>query len=148
MEKFWLLLKEPYKEESSIHPYPEEAPAYPAAMRDDKPTAVAYSGLAITPAHTKRLGRLQALRSLLARIIHERFCCNRRSAATTSLRPEGSQRGSAISRRTIMNNAGYELAFFRAVNDAEADTFRVLVVQTFEGVAVKDADDLASEGGS
>jgi hypothetical protein len=40
------------------------------------------------------------------------------------------------------------LAFFRAVNAAEADTFRVLVVQTFEGVAVKDADDLASEGGS
>jgi hypothetical protein len=45
MEKFWLLLKEPYKEESSIHPYPEEAPAYPAAMKDDKPTAVAYSRL-------------------------------------------------------------------------------------------------------
>jgi len=28
--------------------------------------------------------------SFLARIIHERFCCNRRSAATTSLRPAGS----------------------------------------------------------
>ena len=40
------------------------------------------------------------------------------------------------------------MAFFRAVNAAEADTFRVLVVQTFEGVAVKDADDLAREGGS
>ncbi|ALA59697.1 hypothetical protein NITMOv2_3304 [Nitrospira moscoviensis] len=26
----------------------------------------------------------------LARIIHERFCCNRRSAAATSLRPAGS----------------------------------------------------------
>ena len=43
---------------------------------------------------------------VLARIIHERFCCNRRSAAATSLRPAGSQRDSAISRRTVMNNAG------------------------------------------
>jgi len=32
MEKFWLLLKEPYKEESSIHLYPEEAPVNPTAM--------------------------------------------------------------------------------------------------------------------
>ena len=31
--------------------------------------------------------------SFLARIIHERFCCNRRSAATTSLRPAGSPLG-------------------------------------------------------
>src|SRR2546425_2688488 len=29
----------------------------------------------------------------LARIIHERFCCNRRSAATTCLRPAGSPLG-------------------------------------------------------
>ena len=29
----------------------------------------------------------------LARIIHEHFCCNRRSAATTSLRPAGSPLG-------------------------------------------------------
>ena len=42
----------------------------------------------------------------LTRIIHERFCCNRRSAAATGLRPAGSRRGSAISRRTVMNNAG------------------------------------------
>ena len=28
--------------------------------------------------------------SFLARIIHERFCCNRQSAVTTSLRPAGS----------------------------------------------------------
>ena len=28
--------------------------------------------------------------STLTRMIHERFCCNRRSAATTSLRPSGS----------------------------------------------------------
>jgi len=45
METFWLLLKTPNKEESSTPLYPEEAPAYPSAMRDDKPTAVAYSGL-------------------------------------------------------------------------------------------------------
>ena len=31
--------------------------------------------------------------SFLAHIIHERFCCNRRSAATTSLRPAGSPLG-------------------------------------------------------
>ena len=31
--------------------------------------------------------------SFLARIIHEHFCCNRRSAATTSLRPAGSPLG-------------------------------------------------------
>jgi hypothetical protein len=30
------------------------------------------------------------MRHYSARIIHERFCCNRRSAATTSLRPAGS----------------------------------------------------------
>jgi len=33
------------------------------------------------------------------------------------------------------------LAFLRAVDPAEADTFRVLVVQDFEGVAVEDEDD-------
>ena len=32
------------------------------------------------------------------------------------------------------------LAFLRAVNAAEADAFRVLVVQNFDGVAVEDAD--------
>ena len=33
------------------------------------------------------------MRPYPARIIHERFCCNRRSAATTSLRPAGSPLG-------------------------------------------------------
>ena len=33
------------------------------------------------------------MRHYLARIIHERFCCNRRSAATTSLWPAGSPLG-------------------------------------------------------
>jgi hypothetical protein len=32
------------------------------------------------------------------------------------------------------------LAFLRAVDAAEADTFRALVVQNFEGVTVEDAD--------
>ena len=40
------------------------------------------------------------------------------------------------------------IGLFRAVNVAEVGTFRVLLVKTFEGVAVKDADGLASEGGS
>jgi len=35
-------------------------------------------------------GRLYSQPEGLARIIHEHFCCNRRSAATTSLRPAGS----------------------------------------------------------
>src|SRR2546422_7507375 len=34
--------------------------------------------------------------------------CNRRSAATTSLRPAGFRRGSAVSRRTVMNNRSEE----------------------------------------
>ena len=64
----------------------------------------------------------------LTRIIHEHFCCNRRSAATTSFRPAGSplgphrtarvrigssrlrapvsRRASSMSQRTVMNNAG------------------------------------------
>jgi hypothetical protein len=37
------------------------------------------------------------------------------------------------------------LAFLRTVDPVEADTFRVLVVQDFEGVAVEDGDDLAGE---
>jgi hypothetical protein len=37
------------------------------------------------------------------------------------------------------------LAFPRVFNAAEADRFRVLVVQTFEDSTVKDADDLVSE---
>ena len=32
------------------------------------------------------------------------------------------------------------LAFLRAVDPAEADTFRVLVVEHFDGVAVEDGD--------
>jgi len=35
------------------------------------------------------------------------------------------------------------LAFLRAVDPAEADTFRVLVVQDLEGVAVEDASHFA-----
>jgi len=36
-----------------------------------------------------------------AHIIHELFCCNRRSAAATSLQPAGSRRGSAISQQIM-----------------------------------------------
>ena len=75
------------------------------------------------------LGPLPAVGDLAsAHITHEHFCCNRRSAATTGLRPAGSplgplphctsthrgsglralvsRRGSAISPRTVMNNMG------------------------------------------
>ncbi len=37
------------------------------------------------------------------------------------------------------------LAFLRAVDPAEADAFRVLVVQVFDGVAVEDRDNLAGK---
>ena len=72
--------------------------------------------------------RLLSARQGLTRIIHEHFCCNRRFTATTGLRPADSPpdpqrtarvrvgssrlrapvspRDSAISRRTVMNNAG------------------------------------------
>ena len=39
------------------------------------------------------------------------------------------------------------LAFLRAVDAAEADAFRVVVVQDFDGVAVEDGDDGAGEVG-
>jgi hypothetical protein len=45
------------------------------------------------------------LKGRWARIIHERFCCNRRSAATTSLRPAGSPLGPStycISTRRVL----------------------------------------------
>ena len=41
-----------------------------------------------------------------------------------------------------------DLAVVRAVDTAEADTFRVLVVEDFDGVAVEDGDDGAGEVGS
>lgn len=39
------------------------------------------------------------------------------------------------------------LALLRAVDAAQADTFRVLVVEDFDGVAVEDGDNLAGEVG-
>ena len=39
------------------------------------------------------------------------------------------------------------LAFLRTVDAAESDTFRVVVVQDFDGVAVEDGHDLAGEIG-
>jgi hypothetical protein len=50
--------------------------------------------------------RLLSARQGLTRMIHEHFCCNRRFTATTGLRPGVSPRDSALSRRTVMNNAG------------------------------------------
>ena len=35
------------------------------------------------------------------------------------------------------------LVFLRAIDPAEADAFRVLVVEDFEGIAVEDGDDEA-----
>ena len=44
-----------------------------------------------SPTHSGKLRlRSTTLKRCWARIIHERFCCNHRSAATTSLRPAGS----------------------------------------------------------
>jgi hypothetical protein len=39
------------------------------------------------------------------------------------------------------------LDFLRAVDDTEADTLRVLMVQDFDGIAVEDGDDGAGEAG-
>ena len=40
------------------------------------------------------------------------------------------------------------VTLLRAVNPAEADTFSMVAVQDFDGVAVKDEDNLAGEVGS
>ena len=55
--------------------------------------------------------------------------------------PEGEVRGS------VLGLLAEGLAFLRAVNPAEADAFRMLIVQDFDGVAVEDGDDGAGEGG-
>jgi hypothetical protein len=55
-------------------------------LRSDEQQA---SLLAAAPAgYDQRMDNLTS--ATLARIIHERFCCNRRSAAATGLRPAGS----------------------------------------------------------
>ena len=56
--------------------------------------------------------------------------------------PEGEGRGG------LLGSLAEGLAFLRAVDAAEADAFRVLVVQDFDGVAVEDGDDGAGEVGS
>jgi len=45
----------------------------------------------------------------------------------------------------LLRSHAVGLAFLGAINPAEADAFRVLVVQDFEGVAVEDGDDRAGE---
>jgi len=47
----------------------------------------------------------------------------------------------------MLGSLAERLAFLRAVDAAEADAFRVVVVQHFEGVAVEDGDDGAGEVG-
>jgi hypothetical protein len=39
------------------------------------------------------------------------------------------------------------VAFLRAINPVEADTFRVSVVQDFDGVAIEDGNGLACKAG-
>ena len=53
--------------------------------------------------------------------------------------PKGKGRGGVLGALTE------RLAFLRAIDAVEADTFRLLVVQDFDGVAVEDGDDLAGE---
>lgn len=55
--------------------------------------------------------------------------------------PEGEGRG------RLLRSLAEGLLFLRTIDAAEADAFRVLVVQDFEGVAVEDGDDGAGEVG-
>jgi hypothetical protein len=47
----------------------------------------------------------------------------------------------------LLGSLAEGLAFLRTVDPAEADTFRVLVVQDFDCVAVEDRDDVGGEVG-
>lgn len=53
--------------------------------------------------------------------------------------PKGEFRG------CVLGVLAERLAFLRAVDAAEANAFRVLVVQDFDGVSVEDRDDGAGE---
>ena len=55
--------------------------------------------------------------------------------------PEGEGRGSVLGLLAV------GLAFLRAVDAAETDTFSMVAVQDFDGVAVEDRDDGAAEVG-
>jgi hypothetical protein len=48
----------------------------------------------------------------------------------------------------LLRSRAVGLAFLWAVDVAQTDAFRLSVVQDFEGVAIKDAYDLAGEVGS
>jgi hypothetical protein len=50
-------------------------------------------------------------------------------------------------RGRLLGSLAVGLAFLRAVDPTETDTFMALVVQNFDGVAVEDADDGAGEVG-
>ncbi len=51
-------------------------------------------------------------------------------------------------RRRLLRSLTEGLAFLGAVDTAEADAFRALVVQDFDGIAVEDGDDEAGEVGN
>ena len=61
------------------------------------------------------------------------------SPALGSALRDHSERGGLLGSRAV------RLAFSRAVDAAEADAFRVLVVEDFDGVAVEDGDDWAGK---
>jgi hypothetical protein len=47
----------------------------------------------------------------------------------------------------LFNFVAERLAFFRAVDATEPDSFGVLIMQDFDRVAVEDGDDRAGEAG-
>ena len=55
--------------------------------------------------------------------------------------PKGEGRGG------LLRSLAERLAFLRAVDPAEADTFSVVTVEDFEGIAVKDGDDFSGKRG-
>ena len=67
----------------------------PSSVARRRPSAVKSTAMVVPRriAPLRRTRRQGSARDSLTRIIHERFCCNRRSAATTSLRPAGSPLG-------------------------------------------------------
>ena len=51
-------------------------------------------------------------------------------------------------KRYMLGVVAVGLAFLRTVDIAEADTFRAVVVEDFDGIAVEDGDNAASKVGS
>ena len=57
----------------------------------------------------------------------------------------GPLRSASVGRNLLLRSLAVSLAFLWAVNPAEADTFSMVAVQDFDGVAVKDGDDGTGE---